>query len=330
MVDANLPFLIGPIKTGDPFLISTFNNKTSPFQLQILCVVAKDQQVVYQWQFADDILTQGITGVGVFTVSGTTESMTFTDTANGGGLAMDGSTLINSFRLDSFKMVQTSYQPWNPPDVLLSRVYYSLLTSDGSTIVIPGDDFPTNTNNILCLAITWYVNLGGCVAINNPVDTMLEWECVASPGNQSCNGVQISPGGWTDPDDCQSQAVYTYCLKGTNCGNTKCKGPCTNHQLCKYNSNNQDFVCGFNPSEWWRSQAFIYGMIGVGVFILLLVIGFIAFIVYERRKENKRLLEQREEFELQDVTSGEFGDMPSGDSFDESESGIIPAVYSFS
>src|SRR5438105_881633 len=143
MSDVILPYIVGPITPGTSFLIGSYNSFP---QLFLLSVQEREDVLAYVWELADDIITMNIKGLGVFTASGTTDNLFIKDQENGGGLAMKDTTLINSRSIQSFQMVQIAYQPWNPPDILLSRTVYSLLTKDGSQIIVPGHSgsFPAN------------------------------------------------------------------------------------------------------------------------------------------------------------------------------------------
>lgn len=294
-MSAITPYIVGPLPAGTSFMMGTYLS----IQLFILTAVKKDKRLIYQLELADDILTMDIEGVGIFTASGTTDNITIKDSANGGGLAMDGNELVNSFTPQSFKMIQSAYQPWNPPDLLLSRVIYSLYTSDGKQIVIPTfEEGSILADSIFAIPVTWHFNQGSpgsnCLVVKEASVAIEEWECTAAPNNKSCNSFAPVKFGWTNFPDCEDGIAYQYCSSGTNCGDTSCKGPCTNKKVCDYDSGDKLYNCGNDPSDWWKSGWFIGTIVGVGAFILIMIITIAVY--HSRQNKKERLEEKRMEF----------------------------------
>lgn len=287
-MSTSLPPLIGPIDTGESFMIVSIRNNI-PFVLTGF-TPSGQVGVSYYWESNLETINTS-TQVGVFTADGTLNSLIIKDSINGGGIAftVDGRTIGNAAIPGNIRMSQSLYANLFPPDIFLSGVAYTMYnTNNGATAYIhttPSLTGPTiPANNIIILPVLWYFNCnssGSYNVINQPLNSIVNWFCLASPTIAGCSGLNLVPGGWTNLSDCTVGNKYTYCPNGNICGQGNCKGPCSViYDDCNLSSsgNPPSYVCVFNSSKyfadtkWWQSPYFIGAVIAVVVVIILLLL----------------------------------------------------------
>lgn len=274
----SLPQIIGPVQTGESFLITSIQNG-DPFVLNTIGVTGQD--IRYYW---DSNINEIVTAnkVGIFTANGTIDSLTISDSINRGGIGFDDTTIVNKSTPAQIKLEQTLFADWFPPDIFLSAVSYTMYTPNGATATIFTGVTGTETipaDNLVILPVVWYFNCtndGTYDIINAPLNSLINWVCLASSGITGCNNIEIAPGGWTNLDDCNDGVNYTYCPTNTTCGNNNCKGPCPSiDHDCTLSNNN--YVCEFDirkffsDTDWWESPYFI-GAVVAGVLIIVVII----------------------------------------------------------
>lgn len=289
----SVPNLLGPISTQDSFMmVSIQDNK--PF---ILDGAPLGDGVIYFWNDGGATGIDPFSKLPIFNANGTIGELQLSDTINGGGLGFrsDNITLGNAQSPASIKWSQSQYANWQPPDVLLSMPIYTIFNATGTTGTIltepQGNAKTILADNIIILPVTWYSNCtsdGKYDTITDPIDSIINWFCLANPGSTGCTGSYLE-SGWTNLPDCQDGKQYTYCPVGDICGNGNCKGPCPEiFQDCDLGNNNS-YSCVINPekwffeSDWWKSPYFIGAVIGIIVLIIAII--FIAFIVYRHGKK---------------------------------------------
>jgi len=298
--------------TGSSFMIVSIQNN-APF---ILNGAPFQGGLLYYWESNLTTIELSST-LGIFTAEGTLDSLTISDTKNGGGIAFEanGTTIGNALRPATIKMSQSLFANWFPPDIFLSAVIYSMFNSNGATAGIltspPGTGGTGGTtipaNNIIILPVLWYFNCtssGRYDVINQPINSIINWFCVVSPDIQGCNNINITKSGWTNLSDCIVGNNYSYCPTGHLCGNNNCNGPCSViYDDCNFSSNN--YVCVFDPTkffadtQWWESPYFIGAVVGVFVIIIILII--VAFVVARHgRIVNKPLPNSYESYYISD------------------------------
>lgn len=299
-MSAIIPTLIGPINSGDSFMLVSIQND-QPF---ILNGAPLNNGTIYYWESNLDTITSS-NKLGIFTANGTTDSLVITDKTNGGGLGFrqDGITLGNSFQPQSINIRQFKYSDWFPPDIFLSSVEYTIFNQSGATANIltnipgTGGTGPTiPANNIIILPVMWYSNCtssGSYSVINDPLLSIINWFCVSKPSIGTCSGGTFITSGWTNHSDCAIGNFYSYCPTEKTCGTDNCKGPCSAiYDDCNFSSNR--YVCTFNPekflteTQWWLSPYFI-GTV-VGIFVIIIIIVIVIFVISRRgNKVNKYL-----------------------------------------
>lgn len=280
----SVPQLLGPIDTGSSFMITSIQNN-QPFILNAAGITGG---FVYYWE--SNLTTIAASPrVGVFTAQGTLDSLVIHDDMNGGGIGFrsDGVTIGNAPRPATVKMSQSSFANWFPPDIFLSTVQYTLYNPSGATASIltsvpgTGGTGPTIlANNLIILPVLWYTNCtasGNYTFINQPPASIINWFCVASPGLTGCSGISLIQSGWTNLEDCMVGDEYEYCPTGDICGDSNCKGPCTEmFDDCNFSSGN--YVCVFDPNkffsstQWWESPYFIGAIIAIILLIIVIII----------------------------------------------------------
>jgi hypothetical protein len=288
------PPLIGPIPTGASFMIVSIQNGL-PY---ILNTSSSNGNIIYYWeQNLEKVVADS--SMGVFTSHGTVDSLTITDTVNGGGLGFESGNNILSNESTSahISMIQSLYATWWPPDVLLSDVVYTMNNaSNGSEAVIlttsSGTGPTTPANNIIILPVLWYNNCtssGSYDLINQPIDSVVNWFCVTNSSGTGCSGIPILKNGWTNLPDCVVGNFYSYCLSGDTCGTNSCNGPCSViYDDCTFSSSSNNFSCVFNPekfindTKWWQSPYFIGAIIAILLIIFAIII--VIFVAIRRRR----------------------------------------------
>lgn len=297
----SIPSLIGPIDSGSSFMIASIQNNI-PF---ILNGTPYQNGLLYYWESNLTTISSSAT-LGVFTAQGTLDSLTITDTVNGGGIAFrsDGVTIGNATSPATIKMSQSLFANWFPPDIFLSAVIYSMLNDNGTTAniltAIPGTGGTGPTipaNNLIILPILWYFNCtqsGSYDIINQPLNSIINWFCIVTPSNAGCAGINITKSGFTNLPDCTVGNNYTYCPVGDICGNKNCKGPCSViYDDCNFSSGN--YVCVFNPAnffadtKWWESPYFIGVVVGIIIIIIIIIIVIFAVVRHGKNVDKSSL-----------------------------------------
>lgn len=280
----SIPFLLGPVETGASFMLASLING----QPNILNGVPVTGGLIYYWEPNINTINIGNT-LPIFTTQGPLNSLTLNDTVNSGGVAFasDGVTIGNAPQSAQLIMSQFTYANWWPPDIFLSMATYTIYNSSGATAYIrtlPSTTGPTGpANNVIILPVLWYyacTSSGSYNYINEPLDSILNWFCLANSGTSGCSGTSVVPSGWTNIDDCVVGNNYTYCPAGQNCGNSDCKGPCpVIYDDCNYKSSAlAHYICQFNPLnyfvdvKWWETPYFIGAVISIIVIIIVLII----------------------------------------------------------
>lgn len=287
-MSSSLPPLLGPVSTGSSFMIASIRNNV-PYILNGF-TPSGQSSISYYWE-SNLATIDTSTKMGVFIAQGTLGSMILKDTINSGGIgfASDGVTIGNSALPGNVKMSQPLYANWFPPDIFLSAVTYTMYNaSNGATAQIHTAPSLTSStvpaNDIVILPVWWYFNCtssGSYQYINEPLNSVANWVCLAATGTTGCSGLSIASGGWTNLSDCMVGNKYTYCTSGNICGNSNCKGPCSViYDDCNFSSGN--YVCVFDPkkyftdTKWWESPYFIGAVIGIIVIITILLLVTIA------------------------------------------------------
>lgn len=294
-MSVSLPALIGPVDTGASFMIVSIQNG-QPFALNS---ATSGGSLIYYWEPSLQVLAQN-TAFPVFSFSGTVNAVSVNDTVNGGGIGFraDNLTIGNAGQPTPINFKQTMFANLFPPDILLSRVIYSLINnSTGATAHILTTNSGTGPNipadNIVVLPVFWYFNCsssGTYDVTNTPAGSLINWFCTVNSGATGCSQVSFTRSGWTNVADCMTGNNYQYCLANTICGNNNCKGPCSViYNDCVFSSGNYQCVFDadkfFTESNWWTSPYFI----GVLVAIVLLVIILIIIIYVVNRKPQSPL-----------------------------------------
>lgn len=287
----SLPPLLGPVDIGASFMLASLQNG-QPFVLNASPVPGG---FLYYWESSLEVIAQ-TQRLGIFSAQGSLNSLTLHDAVNGGGIAFrsDGITIGNAPEPATVKMSQSGLANWNPPDIFLSAVPYTLYNSSGVTAhvltAITGGTGPVipsiPADNLVILPVLWYFNCnssGKYDVINQPFNSVVNWFCVANSSTSGCSGIDITPSGWTTLGECTVGNRYTYCPTGNVCGNNNCKGPCSS-EADDCNFSNGQYVCAFdinrfvNDTEWWESPYFIGGIFAtifiiIIIFIVIYVIG---------------------------------------------------------
>lgn len=283
----SIPSLLGPVTAGASFMFASLQNGV-PF---ILNSISMTGGIVYYWE--SNLSTIAIDKhMGIFTTQGSLDRMTIHDFGNGGGINfLPNSTTITHAIDPAFVMMsQPSFANWPPPDLFLSAVPYTLFTATGATAsiftAIPGTGGTGPTipaNNLIILPVIWYFNCsnsGGKVTydtIDIPVNSVINWFCVANASTTGCTGIEIAPNGWTNIADCSVGHQYSYCPTGDVCGNDNCNGPCpSSFDDCSFS--NSQYVCTFDPNkvipgnQWWQSPYFIGAVTAAVLLIIVFII----------------------------------------------------------
>jgi hypothetical protein len=256
--------------------------------------------IAYYWESNLSVIVNG-SRFGVFTAQGSLDAVTVSDSINGGGIAFrsDGITIGNAVSPPMIKMSQSQFANFFPPDIFLSMAIYTIFDPAGGTAQIltqpPGTGGTGGTgevgltipaNNLIILPVLWYFNCmtsGGTTTfdrINEPLNSVINWFCVANPGTTGCSGIMVANNAWTNIPDCSNGVHYMYCPVDQNCGNNNCNGPCSvSYDDCTFSSGT--FVCVFDANkffsttQWWQSPYFIGAVIAI-----ILVIAVIILIIY--------------------------------------------------
>ncbi|CAH6420392.1 Hypothetical protein HVR_LOCUS1180 [uncultured virus] len=276
----SIPFLLGPVETGSAFMLASIQNG-QPF---VLNGFPTGEGIIYYWESNIQTILGG-TNLGIFSVEGSLDALTLTDTVNGGGIGFTGGVILTNVNQPmEFSMSQQSYANWWPPDIFLSMAIYTITDNSGATASILTSPSPTGgvtgATNVIILPVLLYSNCtsgGSSNVINQPLSSVTNWFCNVNMGITGCSGTDVVQSGWTNLSDCTVGYNYTYCPTGDNCGNSNCKGPCpTVYDDCNYKSG--DFVCQFDPlkyfteTQWWTTPIFIGSVVAIIAIILVLIL----------------------------------------------------------
>ena len=281
-----LPFLLGPISLSDGFMLASIQTGNVP------CVLLGTSGSIssYYWE---SNLTKILSSskIAVFNANGQLNALTLKDTTNGGYLGFTSNSAVTNVDSPSnIVMSQTIYRNWNPPDIFLSGVYYSmynqttLATISYNNVSIPAD-------NIVILPILWYTNCssnGDYTSINTPPNSIQNWFCIITPSDSNCQGFITTKKAWTTSSECINGSFYIYCKAEQTCGADNCNGPCPLiYDDCVNSSNN--FKCVLNPIKylltvkWYTSPYFIGAIIAIIVIIIILIV--LIFAVFRHGKK---------------------------------------------
>lgn len=247
--------------------------------------------LVYYWESNLSTILNS-SHLGIFTAQGTFDAATISDNINGGGIAFrsDGITVGNALQPATVKMTQSQFANFFPPDIFLSMAVYTLSTSNNDVAQIltqvpgttggTGSTPPITANNLIILPVLWYFNCtnsGTFDVINQPLNSVINWFCVAKPGTTGCSGIEVATSAWTNIPDCMTGVHYMYCLVNQTCGNNNCNGPCSvSYDDCTFSSGS--YVCVFDPNkffsttQWWQSPYFIGAVIAVVLVIIIIIV----------------------------------------------------------
>lgn len=251
------PFLLGPITSGSAFMIVT--PEPQPLVLKL------NSHYEYFWSPVHPL---GNTGMAVFTASPTESNLlTITDTLNGGELGFKNldHSLINTKTLTSVNIFQTTYAPWQLPNLFLSGVSYTLTNDQGVTGNILSDESLVPATNLYILPLIWYFG-PNCQAIRTPALSLETWFC-----NVNQSPVCLTKRAFTQLDDCNLDFEYSYCLTGQSCGQDNCNGPCDSTQICV---NTSDILACQNlpTTSVWTETWLLGTLIGLSFIIILLTL----------------------------------------------------------
>lgn len=277
----SIPFLLGPVETGSSFMLVSIQNN----QPNILNGAPFDNGIIYYWESNLSTIISG-TNLPIFTAEGTLNSLTLTDTVNGGGMAFrsDGTTIGNASKPAQIMMNQSMFANFFPPEIFLSMAIYTISNSSGTqadVLTTNSGTGPTmSANNIIILPVLWYfncTNTGSYQTINTPINSVINWFCLVNPSITACSGISIAKSGWTNILDCVVGNDYNYCPVNQLCGADNCKGPCSVvYNDCEYIFGT--YECIFNPVEfftetqWWESPYFIGSVVGIFVLVIIIII----------------------------------------------------------
>lgn len=281
----SIPFLLGPVSTGASFMLVSIQNN----QPNILNGFPFGGGIIYYWESNLSTVLGGTT-LGIFIAEGSLNSLTLTDTTNGGGIAFrsDGVTIGNAAQPAQIMLKQSTFANFFPPNILLSMPIYTISNSSGATASILTTNSGTGptilADNIIILPVLWYFNCtssGKFDTINTPLNSVINWFCLVNPDITGCAGISIAKSGWTNLPDCLNGINYDYCLAGQICGTNNCNGPCSVvYDDCDFESGT--FTCIFNPLEfftqtqWWATPYFIGSVVGIVVLIIIVILVVIA------------------------------------------------------
>jgi hypothetical protein len=287
----------GPIQESQPFMM-TYGTGNYVFAMSLGAYGTDPINYVFSDQCISDSPSAYYRGqIGIFTATGTSSAMIIQDTVNGGYLSLsDTNYLVNStttgtyFNLDQ---ISTQYQNWNPPNLFLGNVLYSLNGPGASTAVIfylydPKYYSGPDELQFQILPTTWYYNIGEtCMPIQDSLET---WACAIN-SSVNVNGLTCASAitginnVWTNLADCSAGITYTYCETGTYCGTTGCNGPCVStNDTCENIAGN--YICMIPPPppvppqpqpppppiSIWRSAVFIGTISGILAVIIILIV----------------------------------------------------------
>ncbi len=303
----SLYFPEGPISNGDTVMLGYWSGVDLYILVDSSGDVDSTQDYIYENAIVDNptiaSLSQTVMSrAAQFKVQGTTDSLSFEEIQPKSGSYLGWKiiagvvTPVKSSTTVNLIPSQFSYQPWNPPTVLLAGVKYDLnvdITGDGtySPIVMPVSGNPTVTSvtsNIM-IPLTYYYDCGSgsCYESNYATNATLVSYCSlrGTIGVEKCTSV--AGPAWTTVDDATTAHVYSYCPAGKYC-QTNCKAPCPNdNQECTYNGTT--FICkttldSIFSGSWWTDTWFIL-LVGGIVLIVLIVVISIAYVKSKRKKE---------------------------------------------
>lgn len=292
----SIPLLLGPIDSGSSFNIVSIQNN-QPFVLNGAQITGGG--IIYYWESNIAILAAS-TNLPTFSASGNVDSLTISDTVNGGGVAFraDGVTIGNAQSPIPIKLTQPSFANWWPPDILLSRAIYTIFNGSGATgavlITTSGTGPTIPANNIIILPTLWYfactsAGFNELKPTTSP-STLNNWFCAVNPGITGCTGAGgglATRSGWTNLNDCNIGNNYTYCPVGDVCGDSNCKGPCpVPYYDCNFASGNYECFFDVNKflpgTNWWNSPYFVASITTV---VLSIIIFIIVIIIVDRKQE---------------------------------------------
>lgn len=276
-------FLLGPIETGASFMITSIQGK-KPY---VLNGAPFNNGIIYYWEEdLGKVVSATGAGLGLFSASGSLNSLTITDSNNGGGIGFssDGVTLVNTILPPEIEMSQSMYANWWPPDIFLSGAVYTIKNTAGSTAKIftsrSGTGSTISADNIIIVPVRWYFNCtssGRYDTVTKPADSLINWFCDTDPGLTGCSEISLARSAWTNLPDCTDGKRYEYCPPDKTCGDSNCKGPCPEiYYDCDFSNTN--FKCVFDPrkfiddTEWWTTPYFIGLVIGIAVIIVVITL----------------------------------------------------------
>lgn len=276
----SVPNLLGPIDTGQGFMLTTIISGT-PY-------VLNGSATGYYWESNISTLLLGTT-LGIFSASGTPNNAVLADTVNKGWLAInDNGIVINSSVMSSLIFNQNSYATWFPPTIFLSMADYTLSAVNGKIGQIAINNTTIPADNIYILPILWYFNCidGKYNYINRPLGSVINWFCNVNPGITGCSATGTVHSGYTNLSDCTQNFEYNYCEINTTCGTNNCNGPCSASNYDCTLSASKTYVCMDTENNWWTSPLFIFGIIGL-LLIISIILGIVGYLIW-RKKKNKK------------------------------------------
>ncbi len=244
------------------------------------------------------------TETAVFTLGGSREAMLLQQVEPveegwlGGVRNQEGMVVAYNSKVSvALLPLQSAYQEWNDPTVLLAGVNYQWWYDISSDEQIPLS-FPLLdrdgalirwVNTCLVMPLSYYYGCstnGGCY-YSQSVNSLLKLSYCSLNGRLGVgNCTSVDEPGWTDPDDAAAGHVYVYCSSGKYC-QTNCKAPCPEKkQECLYNGTT--FICkatvdSIFSGEWWKEPWFIAS---VAALILVLVVVLVA-LIYNKKQKRK-------------------------------------------
>jgi hypothetical protein len=280
--------IYGNIVGGSSVFLATFLPAGTRTGLAILNTLP-GPPVNYYWETNfDQALSPAI-----FRINQQSNLVTFVDTINDGGLALNNLTL--TFGATSSPLLLNLNQNINSWSA--STVAYNGITVNisGSSNAITGSSpysfyldttlkTLTPATNIFIVSITGFA---GCTStsydlINQPAQAIINWYCFYNPNDEQCQAVNTVSPVWTNLSDCNSNWSFAYCLNTDKCGTNGCKGPCSQVYFdCDFPG-----TCTFNSQEFIATEEQNPWAIGIAVGIIAAIIVLIFLVFWFTRSKN--------------------------------------------
>ena len=134
----SLPSILGPVDSGNAFLIVSTQN-TAPSNTPSVLVsspIPNSSGLQYYWEQNLSNIGQNNIQLPIFNAFGTLDNLTINDKTNNGGIAFrsDGITIGHAIQPVTIKMSQSLFSNLSPPDIFLSSVQYTIYNTRKSVV----------------------------------------------------------------------------------------------------------------------------------------------------------------------------------------------------